>query len=258
MSKAIQEESVVSVRHWTADLFSFSTTRDPAFRFLNGQFTMIGLTVENKPLLRAYSMTSANYEDHLEFFSIKVQNGPLTSRLQHIREGDRLLVSQKPTGTLVQDSLIPGRNLYLFSTGTGIAPFCSIIKDPEVYERFEKIVLVHGCRRVADLAYGELVVEQTLDHELIGEIVRPKLLYYPTTTREAYRNTGRITDLVEAGKLFEDLGVTSLDQAHDRVMLCGSPMMLTDCVEMLKQRGFEEGSQSKPAQFVIEKAFVEK
>lgn len=258
MSKAIQEESVISVRHWTDDLFSFSTTRDPAFRFLNGQFTMIGLTVDSKPLLRAYSMTSANYEDHLEFFSIKVQNGPLTSRLQHIEEGDRLLVSQKPTGTLVQDSLIPGRNLYLFSTGTGIAPFCSIIKDPEVYDRFEKIVLIHGCRRVADLAYGELVVEQTLEHELIGDIVRPKLLYYPTTTREASRYTGRITDLVEGGKLFQDLDIAPLDRETDRVMLCGSPMMLTDCVALLEERGFQEGSQSKPAQFVIEKAFVEK
>ncbi|WP_119166823.1 ferredoxin--NADP reductase [Algihabitans albus] len=258
MSKAIQEESVVSVRHWTDDLFSFSTTRDPAFRFLNGQFTMIGLKVENKPLLRAYSMTSANYEDHLEFFSIKVQNGPLTSRLQHVQEGDKLLVSQKPTGTLVQDSLIPGRHLYLFSTGTGIAPFCSIIKDPEVYERFEKIVLIHGCRRVADLAYGGLVVQQTLEHELIGEIVRPKLLYYPTTTREASRYTGRITDLVQSAKLFEDLDISPLDKERDRVMLCGSPMMLADCVALLEQSGFQEGSQSKPGQFVIEKAFVEK
>ncbi len=258
MSKAIQEETVLSVQHWTDELFSFRTSRDPAFRFLNGQFTMIGLTVDGKPLMRAYSMTSANYEEHLEFFSIKVQDGPLTSRLQHIREGDKLLVSQKPTGTLVQDSLIPGRNLYLFSTGTGIAPFCSIIKDPEVYERFEKIVLVHGCRRVADLAYGELVVEQAQNHELIGDIVRPQLLYYPTTTREPYRYTGRITDLVDSGKLFADLEIPALEAADDRVMLCGSPMMLTDCVALLKQRGFAEGSQSQPAQFVIEKAFVEK
>ncbi len=258
MSKAIQEETVLSVRHWTDDLFSFSTTRDPAFRFLNGQFTMIGLTVDGKPLLRAYSMTSANYEEKLEFFSIKVQDGPLTSRLQHIEAGDKLLVSQKPTGTLIQDSLIPGRNLYLFSTGTGIAPFCSIIKDPEVYERFEHLVLVHGCRKVADLAYGKQVVEETRDNELIGDMVRPQLRYYPTTTREEFVHTGRITELVESGKLFADLEIPPMSAEDDRVMLCGSPLMLADCVEMLERRGFAEGSQSAPAQYVIEKAFVEK
>ena len=196
------QESVLSVHHWTDTLFSFTTTRDPSFRFRNGEFTMIGLKVGEKPLLRAYSVASANYEDRLEFFSIKVPDGPLTSRLQHLKQGDEIIVSRKATGTLVIDNLEDGRNLYLIGTGTGLAPFLSVIKDPETYERFEKVVLLHGCRRVAELAYGEMITEQLPNDELIGELVRNQLIYYPTVTRDPFRNRGRITDLISSGKLF--------------------------------------------------------
>lgn len=204
---AFNHETVLSVRHWTDELFSFSATRTPSFRFENGQFTMIGLEVEGKPLLRAYSMVSPNYEETLEFFSIKVPDGPLTSRLQHIQPGDKILVSRKPTGTLVLDNLLPGRNLYLLSTGTGLAPFLSIIRDPEAYERFEKIILVHGCRRIADLAYRDWLSIELEKDEFIGEEVRGKLIYYPTVTREPFENRGRITDLISSGRLFGDTGV---------------------------------------------------
>ena len=207
----LNEERVLAVRHWTDNLFSFVTTRDPAFRFQNGQFTMIGLQVEGKPLLRAYSMASANYEEKLEFFSIKVANGPLTSRLQHLGEGDKILVGRKPTGTLLLDNLLPGKNLYLLGTGTGLAPFLSLIKDPDVYERYERVVLVHGCRRIAELAYMENITDQLPNDPLIGELVRDKLIYYPTVTREPFRHNGRITALIETGKLFEDIGLPSFD-----------------------------------------------
>jgi len=180
------EERVLSVRHWTDTLFSFTTTRDPGFRFENGQFTMIGLPVNGRPLLRAYSLVSANHEDTLEFFSIKVQDGPLTSRLQHLKEGDPIIVGRKATGTLLLDNLLPGRHLYLVGTGTGLAPFLSLVKDPEVYERFEKIVLIHGCRHVAELAYGERITHELPSHEFLGDSVREKLIYYPTVTREAF------------------------------------------------------------------------
>ena len=254
----LHEEEVLSVRHWTDTLFSFTTTRDPSFRFLNGQFTMIGLTVEGRPLLRAYSMASANYEENLEFFSIKVPEGPLTSRLQHLREGDIILVNRKATGTLVHDNLLPGRNLYLLGTGTGLAPFLSIIKDPDTYDRFDKVVLVHGCRQIAELAYGELITEDLPRHELLGESVREKLIYYPTVTREPFHNRGRITDLIRSGKLFDDLGITPMQPAHDRFMLCGSPDMLEELRVMLGGLGFAEGNHSEPGHYVIEKAFVEK
>lgn len=254
----LNEERVLAVRHWTDNLFSFVTTRDPAFRFQNGQFTMIGLAIEGKPLLRAYSMASANYEEKLEFFSIKVANGPLTSRLQHLNEGDKILVGRKPTGTLLLDNLLPGKNLYLLGTGTGLAPFLSLIKDPDVYERFERVVLVHGCRRIAELAYMETITEQLPNDPLIGELVRDKLIYYPTVTREPFRHNGRITALIETGKLFEDIGLPSLDAERDRVMLCGSPHMLADLQTVLAERSFNEGSHSEPGHFVIEKAFVEK
>ncbi|MDQ0314759.1 ferredoxin--NADP reductase [Amorphus orientalis] len=255
---AINEEQVLSVTHWTDDLFSFTTTRSPTFRFDNGQFTMIGLKVDGKPLLRAYSMASANYEETLSFFSIKVPDGPLTSRLQHIHEGDKILVGEKATGTLVQHALLPGKTLYLFGTGTGLAPFLSVIKDPEAYDRFEKVVLVHGCRQVRELGYGEKIVAELMDNELMGDLAREKLLYYPTVTREPFRHRGRITELVENGKLFEDLGLEPLNRENDRVMLCGSPGMLADCTTMLEERGFNEGSNATPGDFVIEKAFVEK
>src|SRR3954463_6132180 len=202
---AFYQERVLDVQHWTDTLFSFSTTRDPGFRFENGQFTMIGLPVNGRPLLRAYSVASANHEETLEFFSIKVQDGPLTSRLQHLKEGDPIIVGRKATGTLLLDNLRPGRNLYLVGTGTGLAPFMSLVKDPEIYDRFEKIVLIHGCRHVAELAYGERITHELPAHEFLGDSVREKLVYYPTVTREAFRNTGRITDLIASEKLFEDL-----------------------------------------------------
>jgi ferredoxin--NADP+ reductase len=252
------EERVISVHHWTDQLFSFRTTRDPSFRFRNGEFTMIGIKVEGKPLLRAYSVVSANYEEELEFFSIKVQNGPLTSRLQHLQVGDPIMVSRKPTGTLVLDNLQPGRHLYLLGTGTGLAPFLSIIKDPETYERFEKVVLVHGCRHIEELAYGEMITEHLPEDEFIGESVKAGLIYYPTVTREPFRNRGRITDLMSSNKLFEDIGLPPMDRERDRFMLCGSPEMIRDTRALLASQDYVEGNHGEPGQFVIEKAFVEK
>lgn len=252
------EETVLSVRHWTDSLFSFTATRNPSFRFLNGQFTMMGLEVDGKPLLRAYSMVSTNYDEELEFFSIKVPDGPLTSRLQHIKEGDRILVSKKPVGTLILDNLLPGRRLYLLSTGTGLAPFMSIIRDLETYERFEHVVLVHGCRQIAELAYGETITQALPKHEYLGELISEKLIYYPTVTREPFQNRGRVTDLITSGQLFTDVGMPDFDPANDRIMLCGSPQMLEDMRGILEDRDFHEGSSGRPAEYVIEKAFVEK
>ena len=252
------EETVTSVHHWTDTLFSFTTTRDPSFRFRNGEFTMIGLKVGEKPLLRAYSVASPNYEERLEFFSIKVQEGPLTSRLQHLKVGDPVIVSRKATGTLVIDNLVNGRNLYLLGTGTGLAPFLSVIRDPETYERFERVILVHGCRQVNELAYGDMITKVLPEDELIGEMLREQLIYYPTVTREPFRNTGRITDLMESGKIYADLGLAGLDAAHDRAMICGSPAMLADLRAHLLDRGFIEGNHGEPGQFVIEKAFAER
>ena len=254
---AFNEEKVLGVHHWTDRLFSFTTTRDQAMRFSNGHFTMIGLRVENKPLLRAYSIASANYEDHLEFLSIKVEDGPLTSRLRNIQVGDTIIVGRKSTGTLVIDYLLPGRRLYMLATGTGLAPFMSIVRDPATYERFEQIVLVHGVRIVDELAYHGLLVDHLPAHEFLGDMVSSQLLYYPTVTREEYRNQGRIPDLVESGKLFSDLGLPAFDPAEDRVMICGSPAMLRDLKQLLERRGFREGSTSTPGDFVIERAFAE-
>ena len=254
---AFNEEKVLSVHHWTDRLFSFITTRDQSMRFSNGHFTMIGLRVENKPLLRAYSIASANYEDHLEFLSIKVEDGPLTSRLRHIQVGDTIIVGRKPTGTLVIDYLLPGKRLYMLATGTGLAPFMSIVRDPATYERFEQIVLVHGVRIVDELAYHGLLVDHLPAHEFLGDMVSSQLLYYPTVTREEYRNQGRIPDLIESGKLFADLGTPAFDPAEDRVMICGSPAMLRDLKQLLEHRGFREGNTSTPGDFVIERAFAE-
>ncbi|CEJ09994.1 Ferredoxin--NADP reductase [bacterium YEK0313] len=254
----LNTERVLEVRHYTDRLFSFKTTRDPAFRFLNGQFTMIGLQVEGKPLMRAYSMASSNYEDNLEFFSIKVQNGPLTSRLQNIQVGDEILVGRKPVGTLVQDSLLPGKTLYLCGTGTGLAPFMSVVKDPEAYERFDTVVLIHGTRFINEQAYGDFVAHALPNDEFIGEAVKAKLKYYPTVTREPYIHNGRITHLLDSGKLPGDLGLPPLDKDNDRVMICGSPAFLKDMVTMLEARGFVEGANNRPGHFVVEKAFVEK
>ena len=254
---AFNEETVLSVHHWTDKLFTFTTTRDSTLRFSNGHFTMIGLRVNNKPLLRAYSIVSANYEEHLEFLSIKVPDGPLTSKLQHIQVGEKIIVGKKPTGTLVIDYLTPGRHLYLLSTGTGLAPFMSIIRDPDTYERFAQVILVHGVRTKDELAYHDLLVEHLPAHEFLGDMVSSKLRYYPTVTREAYRNMGRVTELMESGKLFSDLGMPGLDPEHDRAMICGSPGMLRDLKHSLEGRGFKEGNTSTPGAFVIERAFAE-
>jgi ferredoxin--NADP+ reductase len=256
---AFNSEQVLSVRHWNDTLFSFTTTRDSALRFHNGHFVMLGLEVDGKPLVRAYSIASANYEENLEFLSIKVQNGPLTSRLQHLREGDSVLVSRKPVGTLVVHDLKPGKHLYLFATGTGLAPFMSIIKDPEVYERFEKIVLLHGVRHVSELAYSDFIQKELPANEFFGEQIRDKLIYYPTVTREPFRHQGRITDLVESGRLFDDIGLPPLDPATDRGMICGSPHMLADISGMLDRRGFViSAGVGQPGDYVVERAFVEK
>ena len=255
---AFYQERVLDVRHYTDKLFSFQTTRNSAFRFESGQFTMIGLEVDGRPLLRAYSMTSASYDDFLEFYSIKVPDGPLTSRLQHIGEGDIVLVGRKPTGTLQFPSLRPGKRLYLLATGTGLAPFASIIKDPEAYERFPTIVLVHGCRQVAELEFGRQTAAALRQSEFLGEAASKQLLYYPAVTREFHDHQGRITDLIENGRLFGDLGLPVLDPETDRVMLCGNPEMLKDLRQMLVARGFVEGSGGTPGDYVIEKAFVER
>ena len=254
---AFLEEKVLSVHHWTDKLFTFTTTRDPGLRFSNGHFTMIGLRVNEKPLLRAYSIVSANYEEHLEFLSIKVPDGPLTSRLRHLKVGDTIIVGRKPTGTLVTDYLLPGKRLYLLSTGTGLAPFMSIVRDPDTYEKFELVILVHGVRQVDELAYHDVLTEHLPAHEFLGDMVSSQLRYYPTVTRESYRNMGRVTELMESGKMFSDLGLPGLDAEHDRVMICGSPGMLRDLKHLLETRGFKEGNTSTPGAFVIERAFAE-
>lgn len=252
-------ERVLSVHHWNDNLFSFKTTRDPGLRFENGQFVMIGLQVESRPLVRAYSIASPNYEEHLEFFSIKVPNGPLTSRLQHLKVNDEVLVSRKPTGTLVIHDLKPGKNLYLLSTGTGLAPFMSVIQDIEAYDRFEKIVLIHGVRYVSELAYADFIEKELPNNEFFGEFVREKLIYYPTVTREAFRNQGRLTDLINSGKLFDDIGLPPLNPIDDRAMICGSPQMLADTAALLDARGFKVSARiGEPGDYVIERAFVEK
>jgi ferredoxin/flavodoxin---NADP+ reductase len=255
---AYTQERVLAVCHWTDTLFSFTATRGPSFRFANGQFVMMGLEVDGRPLLRAYSLVGTSFDETLEFFSIKVPNGPLTSRLQNIRPGDTVLVSKKPVGTLVLDSLLPGRTLYLLATGTGLAPFMSIIRDPETYERYERIVLAHGCRRIAELAYAERIAHELPQDDLIGEMVREKLVYFPTVTREPFRNNGRITTLIRSGQLFERADVAPCDAKIDRVMMCGNPNFLADMRMILEEGGFEEGSSGAPATYVIEKAFVEK
>ena len=256
---AFNQETVTHVHHWNDTLFSFRTTRDPSLRFASGHFVMIGLEVDGKPLMRAYSVASANYEEHLEFLSIKVQNGPLTSRLQHLQVGDKVLVSRKAVGTLVVDDLKPAMNLYLFGTGTGLAPFMSIIQDPYTYEKFEKVVLVHGVRLVSELAYHDYITQELPSHELLGELVRDKLLYYPLVTRESFRNQGRLTDLIVNGKMAADLGMAPLNPHTDRAMMCGSPSMLTDLCKILDERGFHiSASQGEAGDYVIERAFVEK
>ena len=255
-------EQVTDVKHWTDTLFSFKTTRNAGFRFKNGHFTMIGLEQEGRPLMRAYSIVSANYEDELEFFSIKVPDGPLTSKLQNIKPGDDILVSSKPTGTLVLDNLLPGRNLYLISTGTGLAPFMSIIKDPETYEQYDKIVLTHGCRYEDELAYQDTIKHSLPNNEYFGEQISDKLIYYPSVTREPAPtldivNRGRITDLLASGKLSSDVGLPPIDTDNDRFMICGSPSMLKDTCAILDAQGFKEARHGNAGHYVIERAFVE-
>jgi ferredoxin--NADP+ reductase len=252
-------ERVLHVHHWNDTLFSFRTTRDPALRFRNGHFVMLGLRVDGKPLLRAYSVASPNHAEHLEFLSIKVPNGPLTSRLQHLQVGDEVIVGSKPVGSLVLDDLRPGKNLYLLATGTGLAPFMSIMQDPETYERFEKVVLIHGVRLVSELAYEHYLKAELPQHEFLGEMVRSQLIYYPTVTREAFKHTGRLTTAIQTGQLFTDIGLPPLDPATDRAMICGSPAMLKETAEMLDQMGFVVSpGLGQPGDYLIERAFVER
>jgi ferredoxin--NADP+ reductase len=252
-------ERVLHVHHWNDTLFSFRTTRDPGLRFCNGHFVMLGLQVEGRPLLRAYSVASANHAEHLEFLSIKVPNGPLTSRLQHLKEGDEILVGRKPVGSLVVDDLRPGRHLLLLATGTGLAPFMSIVQDPETYERFEKVLLIHGVRWVSELAYADFLQHQLPADEFMGDLVRDRLVYCPTVTREPFHRQGRLTELLDSGALCAELGLPPLDPATDRAMICGSPEMLKDCCDLLDRRGFQiSRSQGEQGDYVIERAFVEK
>lgn len=252
-------ETVIAVRHWTDAYFSFTLTRNDGFRFDNGQFVMLGLMLGEKPLLRAYSIASANWEEELEFFSIKVQNGALTSRLQHIRPGDSVLMSRKPTGTLLVSDLLPGKNLYLLATGTGLAPFLAIMKDPETYEQFDRVIVTHGVRRVEDLAYADYIRHELPRHEFLGSIISEKLLYYPVVSREPFQSQGRITDLLASNRITDDLGLLPMNVETDRVMICGSPGMLTDCRRLLDVRGFLPAPRIGTAgHYVFERAFVEK
>ncbi|KAB7623950.1 ferredoxin--NADP reductase [Alkalilimnicola sp. S0819] len=256
---ALGYETVLDVHHWNDSLFSFRCTRPEELRFRNGQFLLLGLKIDGRPVMRAYSMVSTDADDHLEFFSIKLDEGQLTSRLRHLKAGDQVIVSRKPVGTLVLDDLRPGKHLYLLSTGTGLAPFMSIIRDPETYRRFDKVVLVHGVREISDLAYADYIREELPQHPQLGEQVRRQLRYYPTVTREDYPTQGRIPDLIESGRMSADLGLPELNPAQDRIMLCGSPAMLEDLCALLDRRGFEVSARTGSAgDYVVERAFVEK
>lgn len=255
-SSAFLRERVLDIHHFTDKLFSFTTTRSPTFRFESGQFAMIGLEVDGRPLVRAYSMASANWDDRLEFFSIKVPDGPLTSRLQHIVTGAEILVGAKPTGTLLLDNLTPGKRLILLATGTGFAPFASILRDPATWERFDTVVVAYGCRQVAELEFATQLVTKVRSDELLGDVVGDKLHYYATVTREPYHRQGRITELLASGSLMQDLAMPPLDAATDRVMICGNPHMTLDLRRMLPTFGFTEANSSRPAEFVVERAFV--
>ena len=253
------EERVTHVHHWNDSLFSFRTTRDPGLRFESGQFLMIGLQLEDRPLMRAYSIVSPSWEEHLEFFSIKVADGPLTSRLQHLQVGDEILIGSKPTGTLLLQDLKPGRHLYLLSTGTGLAPFLAILRDPETWERFDRIILVHGVRQIADLAYRDYFENELPEHEYFAEAVRSKFTYYPCVTREAFFHQGRIDQLLDSGTLGADVGLPPLDPACDRVMICGSTAMLKSISSLLDARGFTVSPRiGVPGDYVIERAFVDR
>ena len=250
-------QTVTAVKHWTDRLFSFRVTRPQSLRFRSGEFVMIGLLGDNgKPLLRAYSIASPNWDDELEFYSIKVPDGPLTSRLQHIKVGDQIILRPKPVGTLVHDALLPGKRVWFLATGTGIAPFASLMRDPETYEKFDTVVMMHTCRETAELAYGRELIESLQDDPLIGEMVAGKLLYYPTTTREESPKMGRITDNLTSGKVFADLGLPPMDPSTDRAMVCGSMAFNIDVKQVLEGFGLREGANSEPLEYVVEKAFV--
>ena len=256
---AFTKETVTRVHHWNDTLFSFRTTRSTSLRFENGQFVMLGLEVDGKPLLRAYSIASPNYAEHLEFFSIKVPNGPLTSRLQNIQVGDEVMVGSKPTGTLIADFLLPdAKNLYMISSGTGLAPFISIIQDPTIYEHYEKVIVTHGVRHVSDLAYKDFITQELPQHEYFGDLVKEKLIYYPTVTREAYEHQGRLTNLITSGKLFSDIGLPEATPENDRFMICGSAGLLADTSKILADKGFSEYRYGQQAHVVVERAFVDK
>lgn len=250
-------QTVTQVQHWTDRLFSFRVTRPQSLRFRSGEFVMIGLLDERgRPLLRAYSIASPNWADELEFYSIKVPDGPLTSKLQHIQPGDEIILRPKPVGTLVLDALLPGKRLWFLATGTGIAPFASLMRDPETYEKYDQVIMMHTCRTMAELEYGRELVKSLKDDPLIGEFVAGKLLYYPTTTREESPRMGRITDNLTSGKVFEDLGLAPMDPATDRAMVCGSLAFNMDVKEVLEGYGLGEGANSDPREYVVEKAFV--
>ena len=254
-------QTVTQVRHYTDRLFAFRVTRPASLRFRSGEFVMIGLMGDNgKPLLRAYSIASPSWDEELEFYSIKVPDGPLTSKLQHIKPGDPIILRPKPVGTLVHDALLPGKRIWLFSTGTGFAPFASLLRDPQTYEDYDEVILTHTCRTVAELAYGREIIDQIRTDEMLAELIGPenlaKLRYYPTTTREESPRMGRITTLIENGELFADLGLPPLDPAQDRAMVCGSLAFNIDVKALLEKAGLREGANSDPAEFVVEKAFV--
>ena len=250
-------QTVTSVKHWTDRLFSFRVTRPKSLRFRSGEFVMIGLMNDTgKPLLRAYSIASPAWDDELEFYSIKVPDGPLTSRLQHIKVGDEIILRPKPVGTLVHDALLPGRRLWLLSTGTGFAPFASLLREPETYEKYDHVIMMHTCREVAELDYGKALVESLADDPLIGELVGDKLKYYPTTTREVSPLMGRITDNLLSGKVFADLYLPPMDPEEDRAMVCGSLAFNHDVKAVLEKFGLREGANSEPMEYVVEKAFV--
>jgi ferredoxin--NADP+ reductase len=250
-------QTVTSVRHWTDRLFSFRVTRPQSLRFRSGEFVMIGLMGDNgKPLLRAYSIASPAWDEELEFYSIKVPDGPLTSKLQHIQPGDEIILRPKPVGTLVHDALLPGKRLWFLATGTGLAPFASLMREPETYEKYDQVIMMHTCREVAELEYGRQLVESLKDDPLIGELVGDKLVYYPTTTREPFPHMGRVTDNLSSGKVFADLNLPPMNPAEDRAMVCGSLAFNVDVKAILEGFGLREGANSEPKEFVVEKAFV--
>ncbi len=253
----VYAECVTEVQHYTDRLFRFRLTRPAAFRFRSGEFVMIGLPGAPAPVFRAYSIASPSWDDGIEFYSIKVPGGPLTEHLQRIRPGDTVLMRKKATGTLVNDALLPGRRVWMFSTGTGIAPFAALIRDPDTYAKFDEVILTHTCREVAELAYGSALVAQVMDDPLVGDLARGKLRHYPTVTRESYPVSGRITDLMASGRVFADLGVPPISPAEDRGMICGSMAMLRDTRKALEGFGLVEGSNAQPGSFVVERAFVD-